>query len=105
VFRELAKRGLREAILGAREPFEADLRFDPGALVRAEAREADLWGTLVGEQRRVGRAAYEAMAARAPSVRPKPVRLTFEAGVEPYPARPRKTRGRRAAQSSRTRQK
>jgi anaerobic magnesium-protoporphyrin IX monomethyl ester cyclase len=104
VFRDLAKRGLREEIFGAKKkPFEADLRFDPRAASRAEEREGAIWATLVNDQRRVGRAPYEELAVQAPSLRPKPVRIAFAAGAEPVAiARPKsaKPRGRRPSHAS-----
>lgn len=104
VFRELAERGLREEILGAKSgAFEADLRFDPRAAERAAEREGAIWATLVNDQRRVGRAPYEELASRAPSLRSKPVRIAFAAGEDPTPvARPRtaKPRGRRPSHAS-----
>ncbi|MBS2012236.1 MAG: cobalamin-dependent protein [Deltaproteobacteria bacterium] len=102
VFRDLAERGLDEHVIGAR-PFEAELRFDPGGCAEAEEHEAGIWGTLVGEQRRVGREPYEALARRAPSIAPRPVRLVFEAGM-PLAAVPRakgaKARGRRPSHAT-----
>ena len=104
VFRDLAKRGLREQILGAKtKAFEGDLRFDPRVASRAEEREGAIWSTLVNDQRRVGRGPYEELAARAPALKPKPVRLTFAAGEEPVAVvRPKtaKPRGRRPSHSS-----
>jgi hypothetical protein len=86
VFRDLAERGLQEQILGAAgKAFEADLRFDPRLASRAEAREGAIWATLVNEQRRVGRAPYEELASQAPSLRPKPVRIAFAAGMDAKP--------------------
>ncbi len=103
VFRDLAARGLREGILGAKKkPFEAELRFDPRDCERAEQREGAIWATLVNEQRLVGRAPYEALAARAPALRPNPIRVAFRAGEDPQPfARTKqKTRGRRPSHAS-----
>ena len=104
VFRDLAKRGLREQILGAKtKAFEGDLRFDPRVASRAEEREGAIWSTLVNDQRRVGRGPYEELAARAPALKPKPVRLTFAAGEEPVAVVQPKTakpRGRRPSHSS-----
>jgi anaerobic magnesium-protoporphyrin IX monomethyl ester cyclase len=104
VFRDLAKRGLDEKILGAtKKPFEAELRFDLRLAARAEDREGAIWSTLVNEQRRVGRVPYEELAARATSLRPKPVRVAFAAGEEPVAiARPKtaKPRGRRPSHAS-----
>ena len=96
VFKDLAERGLDEAVLGDHEPFAADLRFDPGDCELAEEREAAIWGTLVHEQRAVGRARYDALAVGQPALKPKPVRMAFATGAPPTPIRPKKTaRGRR----------
>ena len=104
VFRDLAARGLREEILGTqKKAFQADLRFDPRACARAEEREGAIWATLVNEQRRVGRAPYDELAAAAPSLRPKPVRIAFRAGEEPTPVagvKGGKARGRRPSHAS-----
>lgn len=104
VFRDLAERGLDERIIGTqKKAFQADLRFDPAACSRAEAREASIWSILVNDQRRVGRAPYEELASQAPSLRPKPIRIAFRAGEEPLPvASPKsaKPRGRRPSHSS-----
>ncbi|MFI5302878.1 MAG: B12-binding domain-containing radical SAM protein, partial [Polyangiales bacterium] len=102
VFRELAARGLREEILG-RTYFDGELRFDPAEAARAEEREGAIWATLVIEERRVGREPYETLAARAPSLRPSPLRLTFTAGEEPARARSKhagRTRGRRPSHAA-----
>ena len=75
----------------------------PRTAARAEEREGAIWATLVNDQRRVGRAPYEALAALEPSLRPKPVRVKFAAGEEPAPiARPKraKVRGRRPSHAS-----
>lgn len=97
VFKELAERGVDEDVLGAREPFVAELRFDPRGCERAEEREVAIWGTLVHEQRAVGRSRYEALAEHQPALEPKPVRVRFATGEPPTPiARSSKsTRGRR----------
>ncbi len=101
VFRDLAERGLREEIIGAKKGFERDLRFDPRDCGRAEEREGAIWATLVNDQRRVGRLPYEALAAAAPSLRPKPIRIAFAVGEEPTPiARPKRARGRRPSHAS-----
>jgi hypothetical protein len=104
VFRDLAARGLREEILGTpAKPFEANLRFDPRAASHAQEREGEIWATLVNDQRRIGRGPYDELAARAPSLRPKPIRIAFMAGEEPTPvARPKtaKVRGRRPSHAS-----
>ena len=104
VFRDLAARGLREEILGTqKKAFQDDLRFDPRACSRAEERDGAIWATLVNEQRRVGRIPYDELAAAAPSLRPKPVRIAFRAGEEPTPvagAKIAKARGRRPSHAS-----
>ncbi len=102
VFRDLAERGLDEHVLGAKR-IEAELRFDPRAAADAEARDAAIWGTLVGDQRRVGRDAYEALARREPRLAPRPIRIAFEAGegMTPIPKPKRaKARGRRPSHAS-----
>lgn len=102
VFRDLAERGMREEILGAQKSFTADLRFDPRAAAKAEEREGAIWSTLVNDQRRVGRAPYEELAKRAPSLKPRPVRVAFAAGEELAIARPKttKVRGRRPSHAA-----
>ena len=102
VFRDLAERGLAEEVIGT-EAFTAELRFDPRLAAEAEGRDAEIWGTLVGEQRRVGRKPYEALAKRAPTLAPKPIKVVFEAGMPlamvPKPKRA-KARGRRPSHAS-----
>jgi anaerobic magnesium-protoporphyrin IX monomethyl ester cyclase len=96
VFKDLAERGLREEVLGGHEPFATDLRFDPRACALAEEREAAIWGTLVNEERAVGRARYDALAERLPALKPKPIRIAFRSDEPPTPVvRPKTTRGRR----------
>ncbi|RYE92129.1 MAG: radical SAM protein [Myxococcales bacterium] len=96
VFRDLAERGLDEEILGAR-PLVSDLRFDLDEADQAVAHEGAIWATLVHEQRRVGRVHYEALAASAPSLAPRPMRASFVAGEEPRRVEVRRgrVRGRR----------
>jgi anaerobic magnesium-protoporphyrin IX monomethyl ester cyclase len=103
VFRDLAERGVHEEIWGAQKSFTADLRFDPRAAAKAEEREGAIWSTLVNDQRRVGRAPYEALAEQAPALKPRTVRIAFAAGEEPAAvARPKtaKVRGRRPSHAS-----
>lgn len=106
VFRDLAARGLRERILGAspeRSTFVRELRFDPRKAARAEEREGGIWATLVHEHRKVGRAPYEELARRAPSLKPTAVTFRFAAGTEPseaMPAKAKKTKGRRPSHAS-----
>jgi hypothetical protein len=84
VFRDLAARGVRARIFGARA-FEDELAFDPSSAERAEGRDAEIWSHLVNEERRIGRAPYEELAASAPRLRPakKAVRILFSAGKPP----------------------
>jgi anaerobic magnesium-protoporphyrin IX monomethyl ester cyclase len=97
VFRDLAERTVRERIFGAKEPFEASLRFDPRDCARAEEREGSIWATLVNDQRAIGRTQYHALAARSPALRPRPLRMAFAADREPAPIR---TKGRRPSHAS-----
>lgn len=94
VFRDRAARRPPEGVPGA-EVLERGLRFDPRAAEQAEAREAEIWATLVHEERRVGRDAYEALARSLPPLRPRPVRVRFVAG-----AAPAVTSGRRPAHAT-----
>ncbi|XXX72650.1 radical SAM protein [Sorangium sp. So ce134] len=82
VFRERAARRAEAGVPGA-TAIERGLRFDPRAAEQAEAREAEIWATLVHEERRVGRDAYERLARSLPPLRPKPVRVRFVAGAAP----------------------
>lgn len=82
VFKDLARRGMDERILGAKR-FEASLRFDPAQCARAGERDAAIWSTLVNDERRVSRAAYVEHAATLPELRPRSVRVAFDAGFEP----------------------
>lgn len=100
-FKELAELGMNDAMLGKPADFEADLRFDPQACERAASREGQIWATLVNDERIVGRRPYESLAARAPALKPKPVRLRFRTGEDPAPIRrPQKTKGRRPSHAS-----
>ena len=63
MFRDLAARGVRRDVLG-NERFEAELRFDPSQAARAEVRDGGIWGTLVGDQRRVSRLVVDGERAR-----------------------------------------
>jgi hypothetical protein len=82
VFKDLARRGVRERIFGQRA-FEGTLRFDPVAGAGAGERDAAIWSTLVNDERRISRAAYEAHASALPPLRPRPVTIAFRAGAEP----------------------
>ncbi|MEO8875681.1 MAG: radical SAM protein [Polyangiaceae bacterium] len=98
-FRDEARCAAVGAILGART-LEADVPFDLGAVVKAEGRDAQIWSTLVNEERTIGRAPYDVLAARAPKLKKAaaPVRLAFLAGAPPQlvKASPKtKAKGRR----------
>ena len=94
VFKDLARRGLEERVLGEAR-FEVELRFDPAACARAAEREGAIWATLVTLERKVSRAAYEAHASQLPALAPRPSRVLFAAG-----AAPRRVRGRRPSSAS-----
>lgn len=93
----------------ARAPFEkprpsptyvARSRFDPSAIrTLSEAREADIWETLVQVERRVSRTAYAELAARLPPAEPSPCEVRFAIDHEPesrHLPRPKRRRlGRR----------
>ncbi len=93
VFKDLANRGVRERILGDAS-FEATLRFDPSQCARAAEDEGAVWGTLVNDERRISREAYDAHASKLPELRPSPCRVAFSAGKPP-----RRIRGRRPSHS------
>jgi hypothetical protein len=93
VFRELARRPRGAGPLGARTG-EAAARFDLDEAAASDERELAIWHELVRERRHVSRAAYRALAAAAPPLRPRPRRYRFRAGEAPVPER-RKPGGRR----------
>lgn len=92
VFRALAERGVADDVLGARRVTD-ELRYDPRETARAAERDAEIWSTLVHDERRIGRAAYERHAAAMPALEPRRVRVTFTAAEAPFVER--KARGRR----------
>jgi hypothetical protein len=85
IFRRLADQP-RLPPFGAR-PVERASRFDLAALAEAELREQALWTHLVRERRHVSRAAYDALAAELPSLKPRLGRYRFVAGEPPIPVR------------------
>ena len=90
-FKDDERRLAQGKILGART-FEADVPFDLGAAARAEQRDAEIWSSLVNEERKIGRAPYDAMAARVPRIQAQtPIRIAFRAGEAPMFA---KTKGK-----------
>jgi hypothetical protein len=104
VFRRLGRAEVDP--FAALPPHLAPARFDLVALAEASAgHEGAIWAKLVYEDRRVGRAAYEALARALPSASPSPRRVRYAAGQEPVDAggalQARRThrRGRRASTS------
>jgi anaerobic magnesium-protoporphyrin IX monomethyl ester cyclase len=92
VFKDLARRGPNphdEGVLGAAR-FERQLRFDPARCARASEIEGDIWASLVTEERRVSRIAYEAHTSRVPALGPRPSRVVFAVGAPPMRARGRR---------------
>jgi hypothetical protein len=75
---------------------EAPARFDVTEAARAERREAEIWQTLVSEERRVSRDAYATLTSRAPVLEPVTRAYRFAAG-EPLLAQ--KVVGRRPSHS------
>jgi hypothetical protein len=76
------------AVPGAR-PRIAPARFDVARVAEVSAaREAAIWEELVQQQRRVGRAAYHALADALPHARPAPRQWRCVAGHEPVAAAP-----------------
>ncbi|HET6150137.1 MAG TPA: radical SAM protein [Polyangia bacterium] len=95
VLRALARRA-RGGVIGARAVTVA-ARFDLLAAARAEQAEARIWHQLVRERRQVSRAAYQALAAALPSLRPRARRYQIAAGEVPVAvsAARRPAKGRR----------
>ncbi len=67
----------------AAAPKSAEARFDLDACEAAMEREGEIWFTLVRERRHVSRAAYQALAAQQPMLRPAPARYQFAPGSAP----------------------
>ena len=78
---------------------EAPLAYDVDALAAAEARDAEIWSTLIHDRRAVSRAAYDELAAAQPRATPRPARYRFAAGADPA----RLTGRRRSAAPNRLR--
>ncbi len=93
VFRELSRVEDPGGVIGAR-PATAVARFDLAEAEEALEREQAIWQHLVQERRHVSRAAWRALAARQPSIGPRPGRWRFCAGEPPTPSAKR-VRGRR----------
>jgi anaerobic magnesium-protoporphyrin IX monomethyl ester cyclase len=87
VFRRLAS-AVRGGVIGAR-PMMLAARFDLGAAARALGREAEIWHRLVRVERTVSRHAYDALTARASTLRPKPRHYRIAAGEAPVAVRNR----------------
>ena len=101
VLKDLAERGTNDAVLGD-APLHRTLSYPLVRLADAEQREAMIWHTLVHEQRHVSRAAYEALAAEQPAVKPKPGEYEFRADAPPRPMGGAKkaAKGRRPSHAS-----
>ncbi len=98
VFRDRARGagGVRHehgGVLGART-FEASVRFDLARIAAAEARDAEIWGAMVTEDRAVSRDAYAARARKAKALAPAPSRYRFAPESAPAPSA-RLAKGRR----------
>jgi hypothetical protein len=91
VFKRLARRNVVTRVFGATR-LEGMLRFDPAAAARAEGRERAVWATMVTDERRITRAAYEVHASCLPALSPHPLRVEFAADREPSPVRGRRPR-------------
>lgn len=61
----------------------ARARFDLDRCLEAEAREGEIWATLVQERRAVGRALYRELASAIPPLAPSPRRVRYAAFAEP----------------------
>jgi anaerobic magnesium-protoporphyrin IX monomethyl ester cyclase len=92
VFRELARRAAG-GVLGARAQ-AAQARFYLDEAAAAGEREMAIWRELVRVRRHVSRAAYGELAAKLPSLAPRPRRYRFAAGEPPVPVGG-KAKGRR----------
>jgi hypothetical protein len=95
VFRRLATEGPYGARPAATRARTLASRFDLRAAAAALGREAEIWAELVRVRRHVSRAAYDALAAALPPLRPRPRRWRVAAGAAPTPLRARPARGRR----------
>jgi anaerobic magnesium-protoporphyrin IX monomethyl ester cyclase len=76
------------------------LRFDPERAARAEEHEGTIWATLVYDERRIGREAYEEHASMLPRMRARPVKVVLQAGQEPAFAVSRRAPGRRPSHAT-----
>jgi hypothetical protein len=100
VFRNLG-RAARSGVPGARRRTAA-ARFDvPAILERSAAREAEIWDRLVNAERRVGRDAYDALAATVEAADPSPVRVWYGSGRAPERAPSRRSAEPRGAGAAR----
>jgi hypothetical protein len=88
-------------IPGARARVAA-ARFDVAEIAETAAEnEAAIWQELVHERRRVGRAAYQALADALPAAHPAPQRFRYEAGHEPVAAGPARGKPQRDMKGAR----
>jgi hypothetical protein len=89
VFRDRARRAKEATPFGART-LDGAARYDLGAVQASDERELAIWHELVRHRRHVSRAAYQALAAEQPTLRPQPRRYRYRAGQAPQPARGRR---------------
>jgi hypothetical protein len=90
VFRRLAVEGEPRPRRGRARARALAARFDLDAAAAALDREAEIWTELVRVRRHVSRAAYDALAAALPPLRPRPRRWRVIAGAPPTPLRARR---------------
>jgi hypothetical protein len=99
VFRKLAELFRREPkgdTLASSRVGTAVAHFSVAEAAQAADRERAIWRTLVYQRRHVSRAAYNELAAAAPTLAPHPQRYQFAAGELPMAdPGPRKVLGRR----------
>ncbi len=83
-FRDLARAAsdVRSRMFG-HHGGEAVARFDLATVAETERRELAIWQELVFQQRVVSRAAYAELAAKTPSLAPRPRRYRFTSGETP----------------------
>jgi anaerobic magnesium-protoporphyrin IX monomethyl ester cyclase len=82
VFRARAAAGVQGKVLGATR-FDAVVKFDLRRTERAEACDAQIWTSLVHDERRVSHEAYTARATAAPRAKPLPMTYRFASDASP----------------------
>ncbi|MCU0656271.1 MAG: radical SAM protein [Polyangiaceae bacterium] len=95
-FRRLARAAPEVTVFGSKTQVRP-ARFDLEQAALAEDREQQLWHQIVHEIRRVSREVYRDLAARLPSLKPRPGSYSFTAAEHPTPT---KTPGRRPSHAS-----